>query len=165
MSYPQSDQPNSITVEHGKSVLPGFLNVLTILTLIGSVIGIITAIFGYRSACQSAALIADKDIPDKKGFLGKFLGDVAELAVVQCENRFLILVTTLVTTAFCIMGALLMRNLKKQGFVVYVLGELLAPLAMVIILGSTSFMTLAGFFFPVLFVILYATQLKHLTNQ
>ncbi len=165
MSYPQTDQPNSITVEHGKSVLPGFLNVLTILTLIGSALGIISAIFGYRSACRSAALVADKDIPDKEGFLGKFMGDIAELAVVQCENRLLILVTTLVTTAFCIMGVLLMRKLKKQGFVVYVLGELLAPLAMIVILGSTSFMTLAGFFFPALFVILYATQLKYLTNQ
>jgi hypothetical protein len=59
-----------------------------------------------------------------------------------------------------------MRRLKKLGFYVYCIGEIVLPLLTMAIFTGTSVFSGLGFMFGilfyVLFVILYATQLKYM---
>jgi tryptophan-rich sensory protein len=82
------------------------------------------------------------------------------------ENRLPIFLLGIVGIGLCIYGALQMRKRKKTGFSVYVLGELLPVVSTVIFIGTGSFggLTIIGsLLIPVIFIILYSTQLKHLS--
>lgn len=141
--------------------LPTMLNVLTILTYIGSGFGILSAIYGYFTNCKTAEQLAEQELPEIGGFFGKIMNESLDTIMKQCDNRLVILIATLVTSVLCILGAAMMRNRKQQGFIIYTAGELLGPLAMALILGFSGMMIL-GFIFPVIFIILYATQRKYL---
>jgi tryptophan-rich sensory protein len=72
---------------------------------------------------------------------------------------------SILACAICIYGALRMRSLRKSGFSVYLVGEVLPIIVSVIFLGFASFsgfMMAMSLIFPVVFIILYATQLKNL---
>jgi hypothetical protein len=74
---------------------------------------------------------------------------------------------TIVGALLCLFGALLMRKLKKQGFLIYTAGELITPLASIVIVGLGSMMgmlMLTGLIVPIVFIILYGLQRKHLVN-
>ena len=80
----------------------------------------------------------------------------------------MILVFSLVGIALCFYGAMQMRNLKKQGFIFYLIGELLPILAFAIFIGFGSIFggvaAIFGFLFAAVFIVLYATQRKNLVN-
>jgi hypothetical protein len=101
------------------------------------------------------------------GAMADMMETAKQLAEKQCENNLAILLSVLISCGLCAFGAWQMRSLKRQGFAIYTLGEFLAPIASIVLLGSTatgSMMMMAGFIIPVIFVILYFTQLKHLTK-
>lgn len=152
--------------EQDNRQLPSMLNVLTILTFIGSAIGVIGGIISYFTICESAENFANQDMPEMGGMLGDMMDKALELSILQCENRLVVLIATLVTSALCFFGALMMRNLKKQGFIVYMLGELIGPASMMVILGSAAMggMAIGGMVISVLMIILYATQRKFMRN-
>ena len=81
------------------------------------------------------------------------------------ENKIPIFIATLVAAALCIYGAVQMRKLQKQGYLFYVIGELLPFVTMFVFLGTFA-MKGTGFYFAtglaVLFILLYTTQRKHL---
>lgn len=65
----------------------------------------------------------------------------------------------------CIVGAVMMWQLKKMGFYVYVVGELVAPILAIVLLGSTAMagaMAVLGLIIPIVFVVLYGLNLKHM---
>ena len=144
--------------------LPTMLNVLTILTFICSALVFVFGIIGYFTVCDNAEKMASQDMPEMGGMLGNMMEDAIELSIKQCDNRLVVLVATLVTSALCFFGAFMMRGRKKQGFMVYLIGELLGPVSMMLILGSMAMggMAIAGVVISVLMVILYASQRKHL---
>jgi hypothetical protein len=85
------------------------------------------------------------------------------MAQVGFEHKNLLLGVNLLCLVLCLIGAIQMRKLKKSGFFIYLIGEL-AP---VFVLGGlltslTNINFMFSVFFAFLFVILYATQLKHL---
>jgi hypothetical protein len=147
---------------------PEMLNVLTILTFIGSGIGIISGIYGYFSAARSYQTLQDvqSKLEDAPAIVKSMTGPaVLELARKQLENRMPIMLLTLLGCALCIYGALRMRSLKKSGFSIYLIGELLPIIVSIIFLGMGSFgpfMVVLTLLFPIVFIILYATQLKNL---
>lgn len=96
-----------------------------------------------------------------KGMVGP---EALEMARKVYENRIPILVITLVSLALCVYGALQMRQLKKQGYYLYLIGEILPYVGSLIFLGMASFtgVGLYAMAIPVLFIILYTTQLKYL---
>ncbi len=158
---------DQLNLESQESVqLPSMLNVLTILTYIGCAIGAIGGIYNYFTICKSVEKLTSQDLPDMGGFIGKMMDSAIELSIKQCDNRLVIFVATMVTTLLCFFGAFMIRGLKKQGFIVYVLGELIGPASMMGILGGAAFsgMMLFSALFPVVMVILYATQRKYLVN-
>jgi hypothetical protein len=153
----EKDNPNK---------LPQALNILTILTLIGSAIALFSGILSYFTVCGSAKQLESMDLDDAElgGFLSKFLEGAGDLIQKQCELRLPVFIVTIVGTLLCIFGALQMRKLKKQGFHLYVVGELIVPIATLALLGfgTMSGVGLTGLLIPGIFIALYATQLKHL---
>jgi hypothetical protein len=87
-----------------------------------------------------------------------------ETARLALENRLPILLITLIGAFLCFYGALYMRKLKKVGFSIYILGDLV-PFTIYIFIGTGS-ITPVGMIFGVViilvFAILYATQLKYM---
>jgi hypothetical protein len=152
------------TKDPGK--LPDMLNVLTILTFIGCGIALLFGTTGFinaRSAYENVIKMQDKmdQMPSYlKGMLGP---DPIGMAQKSLDNRIPIYLLTLVSAGLCLYGAIQMRRLKKAGFGIYVLGEVLPLATTFIFLGTMSQFTL---YFSIcliaLFVILYATQLKYL---
>ena len=83
------------------------------------------------------------------------------------ENRYLLLISGLAFTTMCLIGALQMRKRKKTGFTIYTIGELSPILISAVIYGFSlfeSFLVLFSSVIAILFVILYATQLKHMNR-
>ena len=167
---PDSNLPvNILDAEMNKKKIPDMLNVLTILTFVACGIGILSSIFGFFRAPDSYAKMEEAqgkfdDMPD---FAKKLVGPEAlEVARKSYENRLPILLLGLVAYGLCLYGAIRMRKLDKKGFPIYVTGELLPILISILFIGLG---VLGGFIIalsvavPVLFVTLYATQVKYLS--
>jgi hypothetical protein len=147
--------------------LPSFLNVLTILTLVGCAIELITAAWRYISAEKSVEQMVDAQnkLEGAPEWAKKMAGPEAlALAQKALENKLPLLLVTLAGTALCLWGALEMRKLKKQGFVLWLVGESLPIIGSVIILGTGVFAGLSALIliFPLIFMIMYAVNRKHL---
>ena len=146
--------------------IPSFLNVLTILTYVGCGLTVLSAIYNYFSVCQLADQLASKEMPQVGGIIGKMMESAVEMSVKQCDNRLVILVSTIASTLICFFGAYLMRQLKKQGFIIYTIGELIGPASMMVVLGMSSMggAMIFGLVMNVVFVILYASQRNFLIH-
>ena len=163
-----NSQMNDISVskDFEANKLPSFLNVLTILTYVGCGLAAISAVYNHFTICETVEKLTSKEMPEVGGMLGRMVDTALELSIKQCDNRLVILVSTLATTLICFFGAFLMRQLKKQGFVIYIIGELIGPASMMVILGMSSMggMMIFGLIVNIVFVILYATQRRFLVN-
>ena len=71
------------------------------------------------------------------------------------------LIIGLVGIALCFYGAMKMRKLQKQGFFIYVAGQLM-PIIYTFVTVGVGF-GLIGVIIPIVFIVLYATQLKELS--
>ncbi|HEY4064780.1 MAG TPA: hypothetical protein VGM30_22910 [Puia sp.] len=148
--------------------IPDMLNVLSILTYIWCGISAISVCYSFFNAQASYDKIVQMQgkLDEAPAIVKKFMGpDMVEIARKSVENRIPILLLSVVGIALCAYGVTQMRHFKKTGFSLYVIGELL-PIATAIIfvsLGSLGGLgILSSFLIPVVFIILYATQLKYL---
>jgi hypothetical protein len=154
----------------GKPTIPPTLNVLTILTFIGCGVGLLfMAVTPLISKFFLGML--DKAKSSGKEFSAKELADMEKgrAAMELFMNNYVTIVAIgLVGIVLCLVGAIWMRRLKKDGFWIYTAGELLPLVANLILLGTAqfagAFSVFAGVGIPVLFVILYAGQRKYLVN-
>lgn len=168
MAGTPTQQDAGIFPREYKEQLPPTLNVLTILTFIYSAFAFVMAFFAfaiapysYRNAVQNQG--AMDRLPDiVRNLVGS---NQVEAARLQMVYRTPILLITLAGMVCCFLGALWMRQLKKRGFTLYIIGDVLPIVNLVFF---TSISALAGisiaFFWgiAILFVILYATQFKHM---
>lgn len=144
---------------------PEMVNVLTILTFVGSGIAIISAIYNFFNAEHAYQKLLDsresfERMPDT---FKKLVGpDPIEMARRSMENRIPLTLLSLVAAVLCIVGAIQMRKLLKQGFYVYLIGEILPYISYAIFIGSFGLPIIFSMIFGLVFIILYATQLKHL---
>jgi hypothetical protein len=148
--------------------LPDTLNVLTILTFIGCGIGFIGQIiyfFNAQSIYDSAVAAQDKMDKAPEWLKGLQGPDPIGTARATLDNKLPIFLLGMVAVALCLYGAIQMRRWKKTGFTIYTIGEVLPLLTSYLFIGASSltgFRGVFGFGFTALFIILYATQLKHL---
>ena len=160
--------------ETGKPKLPSGLNVLTILTFVGCAIQLLSALWGFISAKKSYdgidKLREQMNSESMPGWVKSMMGDPAnfeQTVIKSYENRIPILLLSLVAVALCFVGAMQMRKRKKQGYLLYVIGELIPFVTMAFFIG---FFALSGFTFifslviAVVFILLYTMQKKHLVN-
>jgi hypothetical protein len=147
-----------------KKKLSDMLNVLTILTFIASGLSFLYAPYTYATVCKQAALLSEKmdQYEEKGGFLAGVMKGSMEALNKNCEMRLPILISTIVCLILCVIGAILMRRLKKSGYFIYLIGEIAMPIIVVTIIGGSPFSIIVTFLFPILFLILYGTQLKNL---
>lgn len=148
--------------------LTDMLNVLTILTLIWNGIVVLLSFFGFvnaRSSYEKTVQMQDK-IDQMPGFAKKLMGpDPVGNSLKMLDNRLPILLMSLVACGLCIYGAIQMRQRKKMGFSLYILGDIVPLLSSFLFIGIGAlggFAFMIGMAITVLFVILYATQLKYL---
>lgn len=164
-----SSQPNDVLDfnDGQKPALPSSLNVLTILTFIGCGLGFISAFWQYSRAEKgyNDLLKARENIDQAPAFVKSMLSpEAVEMARKGMEYKLPIMLMTLVGVALCLWGAIEMRKLKKQGFILWVAGEFLPIVGSVVFLGFGMF---SGFYLfimviPIVFLILYAVNRKHL---
>jgi hypothetical protein len=162
-----------------KKKRPTFLLVLCILTFVASGFGVImglvnlTGVNDVESAMRNASVGAD---PFSQSFLDGI--DIEGMQKIQD----LVNILSLVASVLCLAGALIMFNLKKLGFVPYVLGQAAAIYSAYLSVGlfqkmSDAFpvqamgdmMSMMGGFtlvFSIIiaigFIIMYGVNLKHL---
>ncbi|HTI88987.1 MAG TPA: hypothetical protein VL727_00295 [Puia sp.] len=146
---------------------PETLNVISILTFIGSGITILTQFVSFfRAQSNYDQMVQNQDkMEQAPDFLKRLMGpDPVGMARKTLENRTPMLILGIVGAVLCIYGAVQMRKLKKIGFPIYVIGELLPFVVSFIFIGQ---MPIFGLVFALLinvaFIIMYATQLKYLS--
>lgn len=150
--------------------LPTALNVLTILTFIGSGIGLISSCYNFFAADKQVANMEDALTKMDKApeFMKNMINqETLEMTKTMAANKFPILIFGLVGIILCVMGALQMRKLKMQGYYLWLIGEILPVIASVIFIGVGIFKGIAGIFlviFLLVFIILYTVQRKHLKD-
>ncbi len=153
--------------EGQKPELPSGLKTLTILTFIGCGLGFIGGFWNYFRAekAYNDLLEAQSKLSEAPAWAKNMMGpDVLEMAKKSMENKLPIMLLTLVGTALCLYGALEMRKLKKQGFILWLVGEVLPIVGGLLFLGASMFkgFALLGIAFPLVFIILYLVQKKYL---
>jgi hypothetical protein len=146
---------------------PETLNVISILTFVGSGIAILGQLYSFFKAQSTYdQIVQNQDKLDQApDFVKKMMGsDPVGMARKTLETRTPMLILILVASALCIYGALQMRQLKKIGFPIYVIGEILPFIAYYIFIGSMPVFSLAfGVLIAGAFIIMYATQRKHMS--
>ena len=157
------DEPN-------KPKLPSGLNVLTILTFIGC------AIFGLLillSPVINKFLLKMMDEAVKSGneLSTKQLAQMEKgraAIELSSQNMIPLMAIGMIGIILCFVGALWMRKLKKDGYWMYVAGELAPLIAGFFVMGTAQyngvFSIIIAVGFPLLFVILYTMQRKYLIN-
>ncbi len=144
------------------------INVLTILTFIGSAIQLLSGLYTYFTIDKSVA-----EMKNNAGAVADALGDgkMAEMMdgamkVLEKtqENKTLIVLVTVLGAAACIYGALQMRKGKLQGLWTYLGGEWAPVIVNLAIIGMGAFggMQLVSLVFPIIFTALYWMNKKHL---
>ena len=82
------------------------------------------------------------------------------------SNMVPMIAINLVGIGLCLVGAIWMRKLKRDGYWLYVAGELLPVIGTFILLGTTQFngviSVVIGVGIPLLFISLYSLQRKYL---
>jgi len=162
-----ADNLNADSFEQAK--LPQGLNVLTILTFIWC--GILTLLTFCAPMINDFFLeYLNKQLTSGKDLTAKEIAKIEkskEAIELAQQHMVPLLAVGLIGVALCFVGALWMRKLKKDGFWLYVAGELAPVIALGFIMGFEYYQSvgnLVGALIPVLFVILYSFQRKYLTR-
>ena len=84
----------------------------------------------------------------------------------MAANKIPIVILNMLGYALCLIGAIQMRGRKKQGYSLWLIGEILPLASSFIFIGAVLFSgwKMAFLAFPLLFIILYTVQRKHLTK-
>lgn len=169
----------SETTTTGAPKRPTFLTVLCILSFIGCAWGAFTGISGYFTykamAPASSAVseeisgamdeaMSNENMSDAErqmaGALGDALGGLGDFSALANSSLTQGLLCLLI-----VVGVWMMWNLKKTGFYIYTLGQLAMVIVPFVMVGGLAggFMAILGAIFPILFIILYALNLKHMS--
>lgn len=144
-----------------QKILPSFLKVLCILSFIGIGLGLI---FGLNSTINHKKELANmEEQVEQLENLG-FSNDLYEKTAKYGQMVNLV---NLIANLGCLLGVLWMWKLKKKGFYIYSLFELIPPIVTLIVYGSSfgafgPLVFVLSFLFPLAFVIMYAVNLKHM---
>jgi hypothetical protein len=154
--------------------VPSGINVLSILTFIWCAISMLSAGWSFYSSKKSFEtkdkVLEQMSSAKMPSFVKAFMPSMEnfeKLITKSYENRIPILILSVIGIALCFVGALQMRQRKKQGYMLYVIGELLPFVTLAAFVGMFALSGMSfiiGALFPILFIILYTLQRKHLTH-
>jgi hypothetical protein len=152
-----------------KESLPQGLNVLTILTFIGCGFYLLVSIAtpwltNFSLKMMDKAASGGGDISEAK------LADIEKsraLLELTKANMIPLIAIGLIGIALCFWGALMMRKYKKDGFWIYVAGQIIPIVGSFALLGAKQFNGISsyiGFVIPIVFIVLYSLQRKYLSK-
>ena len=155
--------------EFQTQTLPSGLNVLTILTFIGCALGAIFTLatpwlMKFSLSMINKAAETGTDLTPKQIADAEASKKVIELTQANMTPLLLIGAAGIV---LCFIGALMMRKLKKDGFLIYVAGQVLPIVGSLALLGMAQFTGATSyimFLIPIVFIILYSMQRKYLVK-
>ncbi len=160
--------------EFENNTVPSGINILSILTFVGSAFAILGGMWNFYNAKKTFdtkdKVMEQMNSGSMPSWLKSIMPDMThfeEMITKSYENRIPILILTLVAGVLCIVGAMQMRKRQKQGYIFYVIGEVLPLITSAFFIG---FFTLAGgaaifgIALTILFIVLYSLQRKHLTR-
>jgi hypothetical protein len=159
-----ADHLSNIDVEPRR--LPSMLNVLTILTFIGSGLGAVSSVISFFRAQSNydQAVEVQSKMAEGQDLVKKIVGgDPVEIARKSLENKVPILLIAFVGYVLCTYGAIVMRDLQKKGYLFYAIGEILPLFGILFFIGSGFLFAITGIMTSIIivvFLIMYATQLK-----
>lgn len=160
------------------NIRPTFLTVLCILTFIGSGWGIVDSLIDYFNADLAGDTIElveeqmdealeeiedDENMTDKqKEFVEGFMGGITDS--LTPENIRKSSLVSFISNLLTLLGAILMWQLRKNGYWLYLLGVLVMVIGMAVIFNGIIGIAAAGAtgFFGVVFIVLYGVNLKHM---
>lgn len=153
--------------------LPTFLKVLCILTFVGAGLGIIGAIYAMLMQGFTLRMLENSGGAYQSN---PFLSSIDNSAYISALKKWgqINNLLALLGSVLCLAGALFMWKMKKNGFFIYIFGQILpfigiyglmgglmpnsgGPLAGLTMLGQ-----IIGIIFPLGFVIMYGLNFKHL---
>lgn len=158
---------------------PTFLTVLCILSFIGCAWYAFSGISGYftlkamapasEAVSNEMSNALDEAMEGEEmteagreiaGALGDAMGGFTDFAAMANNSLAQGLLCLLIVA-----GVWMMWNLKKTGFYIYTVGQLAYVIVPFILVGGMAggLMGILGAIFPVLFIILYALNLKHMS--
>lgn len=162
---------------------PSFLTWLCILTFIGSGWALISCVWTYTMAGKTNIVFKERVQVKKDSALlhdtarirrrekaspleGKIKASLSK--IVNAENMRKAAIGGFIASLLTLAGAILMWNLRRQGFYIYIIGVIvgiLVPFYLygndLIAVGATSFAN----FFGLVFIALYALNLKSMRTQ
>ena len=148
------------------------LNVITILSIIGSAFGLLQSVWSFFSAQKTyddlKKMMDSGDLENAPGFVKSMVNkNMLDMTEKMLENKVPILVLSLLGAALCLYGAIEMRKLKSQGYILWLIGELLPIGTLLIFVGAGAFsgFSLIGYLFPLVFIVLYTVYRKELKAQ
>ena len=148
------------------------INVMTILTFIGCVYSLITAVsyinpqLTLEMQLQPLQQMLDKaeETSGNEMMVNIYLKSMDNVRILF-ENKYLFAIISLIGVGLCVFGAVEMRKMKKTGFYAYVSGQMLPLLASLAITGwniASGSTFIVSFLFYGIFILIYAFQLKHM---
>ncbi len=147
-----------------EETVPQGINVLSILSFIGSALQIVGAVVGYFLIPFSVKQVNEQRTLEKARELkpfSSFFKWSADTTIRQYELRVPILILSVLTAFVCIWGVWQMRKRKKAGLHVYSAGEIAMPVFTAFAIDAWS--SIFGFVIAIVFIVLFYLQRKHLT--
>ncbi len=146
----------------------GSLKTLTLLTFIGSGLALVYILitpwllnFSSRMLNQAASSGRELTASEAQKIAnGQKAIDLAH------ANMVPLMIVGIIATVACIVGALWMRKLKKEGYYIYLAGEILPIVAGFVLMGTGQYTgalsIVIALGIPLLFIILYSVNFKYL---
>jgi hypothetical protein len=149
---------------------PQAIKVLTVLTFIGSGISLLYSILSpwflkFSLNMMDKAASSGQELTSKQTEQMEHSRKIIALAQ---ANIVPLVIVGIVSSILCIVGAVMMRKLKKDGFWIYLGGEVLPIISGFVLMGKSQFdgvfSMVIGVGLPIIFIILYAVQRKYLVK-
>jgi len=155
-----------------KRKTPRFLTLLCILSLASGIFAIkssVGSLFFNDHLNEDAAYNLNYEINgDTPDFIQYTINSLVDFWLMQNENAVVINASTLLLTLISIVGVILMYRLNRKGFALYTIANLLGVIIpfFYFLDNTIGQLFVAGqFFVTALFILMYASQLKHMRKK
>lgn len=165
---------NPFDQQQNRPQRPTFLLVLCILTFIGSGWKVLSNLFSLFTANmmnssmqieQYSNMMGEMENGNVPSFMSNFLSSSMEVLQVTAAHAYEIAAINLVLALLSLLGAILMFQLRRIGFYVYVTAQILFLFVMPYFAGFSTLVVIGMFgsaFFSLLFVSMYAVNVKYM---
>ncbi len=151
---------------------PTFLTVICILSFIGTGFSILSALIGiamapfYNAVSEESNVAMDEamgELSSQSPGFASFFGKIMGTSQAIMEHALIINLVNLACSIIALFGVIMMWKLKKLGFYLYSVSEIIILVLPVALIGFSfmlGFSLVFGFIFTAGFIIMYALNLK-----